>query len=188
MKAHSDFFSRFETLDSNMNKWLVANSIFLLRICMGIVFLGFGFLKFFNGLSPIESLASRTTGVLTFGLLAGHSAMIFVASLECIIGFCFLSGMFLRVGVWLMALQMIGAMSPLFLFPLELFSGPGHAPTLEAQYIVKDMILVAAGMVIASTWTGARIIAAPETLRRTLHHRVGSVEHSMQPSGSSGRA
>ena len=95
-----------------------------------------------------------------------------IAALEVAIGLCFVTGRFLRVGVWLMGAQMIGAMSPLVLFPGELFSGPLHAPTLAAQYIVKDVILVAAAMVIASTWTGARIVAEPRSMRSTLLTRA----------------
>jgi putative oxidoreductase len=175
MKNSPSPFDRFDKLDTSINKWLVANSINILRFTMGIVFLGFGVLKFFTGISPIESLATRTTSELTLGIFTGHSAMVFVAILECLIGFCFLTGMFLRVGVWLLALQMVGAMSPLFLYPSELFSGTLHAPTLEAQYIIKDIILIAAGMVIASTWTGARIVAKPQAFRVSLSKRVAVV-------------
>lgn len=180
MKTLSTLFSQFDRLDTSINRWLVAHSIALLRIGMGLVFVGFGVLKFFPGVSPIEELATRTTAVLTFGLLSGHSAMNFVAGLETIIGVCFLSGRFLRVGVWLMAAQMVGAMSPLVLFPGELFLSTTHAPTLVAQYIIKDIILVAAGMVIASTWTGARIVARPQSLRSTLPQRVPRVERRFQ--------
>jgi len=76
---------------------------------------------------------------------------------------------FLRVGVWLLAVQMTGGMSPLFLYPSELFPGPLHASSLEAQYIIKDLILIAAGMVIASTWT--RIVARPQSFKSTLARR-----------------
>jgi len=175
-----NLFDRFDRLDTHMNRWLVANSILLLRISMGLVFIGFGFLKFFNGISPIQSLATRTTTVLTMGVFSGHSAMVLVASLECVIGLCFLTGMFLRVGVWLLAMQMFGAMSPLLIYPAELFPGPMHAPSLAAQYIIKDIILIAAGMVIASTWTGARIVARPQSLKSTLGRRVPDVYKSME--------
>lgn len=178
MKLLINLFNGFDKLDTSINRWLVNNSILLLRISMGLVFIGFGILKFFNGVSPIESLATRTTTVLTLGVFAGHNAMIFVASLECVIGLCFLTGMFLRVGVWLLALQMFGAMSPLLIYPAELFPGPMHAPTLAAQYIIKDIILIAAGMVIASTWTGAKIVAKPQTMRSTLGKRVPNVYKS----------
>lgn len=166
---------RFDKLDTSINKWLVANSINILRFSMGLVFLGFGVLKFFAGISPIEALATRTTTALTLGVFSGHNAMLFVAGLESVIGICFLTGRFLRVGVWLLAFQMFGAMAPLALYPAELFSGPMHAPTLEAQYIIKDIILIAAGMVIASTWTGAKIIARPQSLLSTLTKRVPGI-------------
>ncbi|WP_460673820.1 hypothetical protein [Larkinella ripae] len=175
MKTLAHLFERFDRLDTRMNQWLVLHSIALLRIGMGIVFLGFGFLKFFPGISPIEVLATKTTTVLTLGELRGHSAMNFVAALECIIGICFISGRFLRIGVWLMGAQMIGAMSPLVIYSGELFPGPLHAPTLAAQYIIKDIILVAAGLVIASTWTGARIVAESKSFRSSLFTRVASV-------------
>ncbi len=184
MKTLAALFNRFDRLDTGMNRWLVAHSITLLRIALGLVFLVFGFLKFFPGISPIEDLATRTTTVLTFGVLSGHSAMNFVAGLECVIGLCFITGRFLRVGVWLMAAQMIGAISPLVIFPDELFLHPSYAPTLAAQYIIKDVILVAAGMVIASTWTGARIVAEPQSLRSTLYKRIANVQRSLKASGS----
>ncbi|SFE09937.1 DoxX family membrane protein [Spirosoma endophyticum] len=175
MNTATDLFNRFDRLDTRINSWLVAHSVNILRVCLGLVFFGFGVLKFFPGISPIESLATRTTAILTLGLFTGHNAMDFVAGLECVIGVCFLTGRFLRVGVWLMAAQMIGAMAPVLLFPGELFSGPHHAPSLAAQYILKDIILIAAGMVIASTWTGARIVAEPKSLRSTLGTRVSRV-------------
>jgi uncharacterized membrane protein YkgB len=34
------------------------------------------------------------------------------------------------------------------LFPGELFSGPDHAPTLAGQYVLKDVILLAASLVV----------------------------------------
>ncbi len=165
-------FERFDRLDTGLNRWLVAHSIALLRISLGLIFLVFGALKFFPGLSPIEGLATRTTTALTFGLVPPSVGLVMIAALEVAIGLFFLTGRFLRVGVWLMGAQMIGAMSPLVLFPGELFVGPLHAPTLVAQYIVKDIILVAAAMVIASTWTGARIVAEPKSMKSTLRTRT----------------
>lgn len=161
-------FERFDRLDTSLNHWLVRNSISLLRVSLGLVFLVFGALKFFSGLSPIEELATRTTTALTFGLIPPDVGLAMIAALEVAIGLCFVTGRFLRVGVWLMGAQMLGAMSPLVLFPGELFAGPLYAPTLVAQYIIKDIILVAAAMVIASTWSGARIVAEPRSMQSTL--------------------
>ncbi len=168
-------FDRFDRLDTALNRWLVAHSIALMRVSLGLVFLAFGALKFFPGLSPIEGLATRTTTALTFGLIPPSVGLVMIAALEVAIGLCFVSGRYLRVGVWLMGAQMIGAMSPLLLFPGELFSGLLHAPTLVAQYILKDVVLVAVGMVLASTWSGARIVAEPRSMRSTLGARAPRV-------------
>ncbi|RYF66845.1 MAG: DoxX family membrane protein [Cytophagaceae bacterium] len=180
MKTLANLFAQFDRLDTSINRWLVVNSITILRVCLGLVFFGFGVLKFFPGISPIEDLATRTTAVLTLGQVTGHAAMNLVAGLECVIGICFISGRFLRVGVWLMAAQMIGAMSPLVFFLGELFPGPLHAPSLAAQYIIKDIILIAAGMVVASTWTGAHLVAEQTSLASSLSKRLPKVYRPIQ--------
>ncbi len=59
----------------------------------------------------------------------------------------------------LLAFQMVGAMSPLVLFPGELFGGSFHAPTLEGQYIIKDVALISAGLVLGSTLHGGRMVS-----------------------------
>jgi hypothetical protein len=90
-------------------------------------------------------------GVVSFGLLPATASMVFVAALECAIGLCFITGKFLRIAVWLLLFEMIGILSPLVLLPRELFTGPFHAPNLLGQYVLKDVILAAAGTVIAAT-------------------------------------
>ncbi|HEX9616519.1 MAG TPA: hypothetical protein VGA03_03835, partial [Anaerolineales bacterium] len=56
-----------DRLDMSIVRWLARYSLPFLRIGMGIVFLWFGALKFFLGLSPATDLAVRTIDVLTFG-------------------------------------------------------------------------------------------------------------------------
>ena len=51
---------------------------------------------------------------------------------------------------------LLGWMSPLMLFPGDLF--PGGLPTLEAQYVVNDLILGAAAAVVAARALGARYV------------------------------
>ncbi|MBA2440835.1 MAG: DoxX family protein [Rubrobacter sp.] len=167
-----NLFDKFDRLDTSLNRWLVANSIAILRVSLGLIFLAFGAMKFFPGLSPIEDLATQTTTALTFGLVPPAVGLVMIAVMECVIGLLFVTGRFLRVGVWLLGAQMLGAMSPLMLFPGELFTGPLYTPTLAAQYIVKDIVLVAAALVIAATWTGARIVAEPRSMRSTLPVKV----------------
>ncbi len=144
--------------------WLVAHSLWLLRVSLGAIFLFFGVLKFVPGLSPAQDLATRTTDVLSFGLVPAGLSIVVIAALECTIGLGLISGRRMRLVLALLGFQMIGAMSPLFLFPGELFGGPFHAPTLEGQYVIKDVVLISAGLVLGATVHGGRIVS--ERVRR----------------------
>jgi uncharacterized membrane protein YphA (DoxX/SURF4 family) len=139
---------RLDRLEGRAIRWLAGYSIAVLRIGLGIVFVGFGALKFFPGVSPMENLVMNTLDVLTLGVVPARAGIVIVAALECTIGLGLITGRFPRLTLVLLGFQMIGAMSPLFLFPGRLFSGPFHAPTLEGQYVIKDLVLISAGLVI----------------------------------------
>lgn len=158
-------YQRLDRLEQFAIRWLVTHSIALLRIVLGIVFVGFGALKFFPGVSPIEGLVMSTLDVLTFGVVPARAGVVVLASLECIIGLGLITGKFLRLTLVLLGFQIIGAtVLPLFLFSGELFGGPFHAPTLEGQYVIKDVVLISAGLVIGATLHNARLVA--EHVRR----------------------
>ncbi len=143
--------------------WLARHSISLLRISLGLVFLGFGVLKFFPGASPVEELVSKTFDALTFGIVNGHPAVLITAVAECFIGLSLISGRLLKLGLAVLALCLVGIMSPLVLFPGELF--PTGAPTLTAQYVMKDIVLAAAGLVVAAKALGAALVV-PSSLQK----------------------
>lgn len=144
-------------------RWLTAHSIAFLRVSLGAVFLSFGLLKFFPGVSPAQNLVEHTTDILTLGLVPGPVALVGVAALECVIGLCLISGRCLRAAVYMLSVQLIGILSPVVLLAARLFDGPHGAPTLEGQYVLKDVILVGAALVIASTVGGARLTRASES-------------------------
>ncbi|MGI8802226.1 MAG: DoxX family membrane protein [Solirubrobacteraceae bacterium] len=149
---------RFERIENRLHHVLVQHSITVLRIAVGAVFLGFGILKFLPHISPAENLTEKATSLLTLGLVPGSEAIVFVAALECFIGICLLLNRWMRLAVWLLVAEFVGVLSPLVLLPSRLFSGPHHAPTLEGQYVLKDIVLVAAGMVIAAaSFRGGRL-------------------------------
>lgn len=125
--------------------------IVLLRISIGIVFFWFGVLKFFPGLSPAEGLATRTIAILTFGLIPSTIAINILAGWECLIGIGLFFNLFMRATLLLLWLQMLGTVTPLFLFPTEAFIRIPYAPTLEGQYIIKNLIIIAAGITIGAT-------------------------------------
>lgn len=135
---------------------LAAHGIDILRISLGLVIAGFGALKFFPGVSPAEPLVTKAVHLLTFGLVNGQTAMVATAIVECAVGLSLITGRFLRAGLVVLAGCVLGWMSPLVLFPGDLFTGDG--PTLAAQYILKDIVLGAAGLVVAAKALGARVV------------------------------
>ena len=149
--------ARLETLEAAIHRWLVAYSIAALRVSLGAVFLGFGFLKFFPGVSPAQGLAEATMQHLTFGLIPQPVAIILIATLECVVGLCLITGRCVRGAVYLLGINLLGILSPIVLLTGRLFSGPHGAPTLEGQYVLKDIILVGAALVLASTLRGGRL-------------------------------
>lgn len=166
--------SRFGRFDAAIHRWLLDNSIVVLRVAVGIVYLGFGILKFIPDMSPAEPLTIKTMDTLTFGLVPGGVAMVIVGTLESIIGVMFITARGLRIAIYLLAAQFIGVFAPLLLFTSRLFSGPHHGPTLEGQYVIKDLILVAAGFVVASTLPGLVPGVDSERTRRGGPDRGGS--------------
>jgi uncharacterized membrane protein YphA (DoxX/SURF4 family) len=153
--------ARFDRVDRNIVRWLARYSVTLLRIGMGVVFVWFGALKFFPGLSPATDLALRTIDALTFGLVPPNIAIILLATLETVIGLGFLTGKFMRVILALLVFQMAGTVTPLILFPSETFTIFPIAPTLEGQYIIKNLVLIAGALVIGATVRGGQLVPEP---------------------------
>lgn len=154
----------FDQLDVRITALMARYGIVLLRLGLGVVFIWFGALKFLPGLSPAQDLATRTIDVLSFGLVPAAVSIPLLASWECIIGLGLLSGRFLRVTILLLLLQMLGTITPLFLFPREAFLLVPLAPTLEGQYIIKNIVLVSAALVIGATVRGGRVVSDPAAI------------------------
>ncbi len=149
-----------DAIDRALTSWMARYGILALRLSLGAVFLWFGVLKFFPGLSPAQELAGKTIHALTFGLLPPHLAVPILAIWESWIGVGLLLGVWLRATLLLLWLQMLGTITPLVLFPGETFVRIPYAPTLEGQYILKNLVLIAAGLVIGATVRGGRLSAS----------------------------
>ena len=151
----------YNRIDVALTEWMARHGIVLLRVSLGVVFLWFGALKFFPGLSPAQTLAGTTIATLSFGMVSPGVAVPVLAAWECLIGLGLIVGYALRATLFLLWLQMIGTVTPLFLFPHECFTVVPIAPTLEGQYIIKNLVLVSAGLVIGATVRGGAVIANP---------------------------
>jgi uncharacterized membrane protein YphA (DoxX/SURF4 family) len=151
MKELREFYDR---TDQKISSFMSRYGSFFLRISLGIIFFWFGFLKFFSGLSPATDIATKTIETLTFGLVQPGTSIIILATWEILIGLGLISGRFLRITLFLLFTQMLGTMTPLFLFTTETFTRLPYAPTLEGQYIIKNLVLISAGLVIGTTVGG----------------------------------
>lgn len=164
MVPKTSFRSRsLDRLDASITAWMGRHGLRLLRVGLGLVFLWFGVLKFFPGLSPADELATRTIKVLTFGMMEPSVSRIVLAAWETAIGVGLLSGRFLRATLLLLFVQMLGTTTPLALFPGETWSVFPIALTLEGQYIVKNVVLVSAGVVLGATVRGGDVPATSGT-------------------------
>jgi putative oxidoreductase len=152
-------YQRFLHLENRIHHQLVLHSITWLRLALGVVFFGFGFLKYFPGVSPAQHLTESATHILFLGLIPGFIAIKFIATLECVIGLLLLSGRGMRLAVWLLAFEFVGILSPIVLLPGQMYTGPHHAPSLAGQYCIKDIILVTSALVVAAaSFRGGRLV------------------------------
>ncbi len=145
--------------DIAITRWMASNGLFLLRMSIGIVFFWFGILKYFEGLSPAEGLAIKTISAITFNLVPDKIIIYGLATWEVLIGLGLIFKVFLRETLLLLYLQMIGTFFPLFLFPKEVFHVFPYSLTIEGQYIIKNIVLLSAGIVLGATVRGGRLDA-----------------------------
>jgi uncharacterized membrane protein YkgB len=155
-------WNRFDRLDTRLTSWMARYGVLLLRLSLGVVYLWFGGLKFIPGASPAEDLALRTIEILTFGVVSGSTALPILAGWEVLIGLGLIVGIGMRFTLLLLALQMAGTVSPIFFFPQETFTVFPIVPTLEGQYILKNLVIASAALVIGATVRGGKLVAEPE--------------------------
>jgi len=117
------------------------------RISLFVVFFWFGILKVL-GTSPanplVAELLQRTLPFLTF-----QQFIILFGLFEVLLGILFLIPKAVRVVIPLLALHMITTIMPLILLPSITWQAP-FVPTLEGQYIIKNIVLIAIACVIAA--------------------------------------
>ena len=148
----------FEKADVKITRWMAKHSLAPLTVSIGIIFFWFGVLKFFDGLSPAQDLAIKTIDIVTFGLLTPSIIILGLAIWETAIGIGLIFSLFMRETLLLLYLQMIGTFLPVLFFPSEVFNIFPYSLTLEGQYIIKNLVLLSAGIVLGATVRGGKII------------------------------
>lgn len=140
--------SLFQKIDNRARTWMKDKGITLLRLSIGFIFLWFGVLKFFPGSSPAEQLVTDTIQRVTFGIFTDIQINICLAIWETLIGVGLILGNFMRFTLLLLFLQLPGTFLPVLFFPDQIFEWTPFIPTLKGQYIFKNVVLIAAAIIL----------------------------------------
>ena len=123
---------------------------YLIRIPIFIIFFWFGFLKIVD-LSPAQELVQDTAYWMPF--LSAEMWTYVIGFWEVLIGVFFLFKKTTLIAMLLLLIQMSGTFLPLVILPEITFqdSNP-FLPTLEGQYIIKNIIIITAALIIGRTY------------------------------------
>jgi len=175
-------YTAYTQLDKRVTQWMARHGLTLLRVSLGAVFLWFGLLKLFTGLSPAGSLAARTVELITFGVAPPGVSIPALALLECVIGVGLITNLFMRTTLLLLFVQMMGTAAAIFLFPGEVFAAPPYAPTPEGEYIIKNVVLAGAALATGSIVRGGRVVPnSGDMSAPTAHKRRSRVDRMLAP-------
>ena len=136
------------TIDATIGGFMRRYGHGALRYSLAVIFVWFGLLKPL-GLSPAEGLVLQTVDWMP----SARGWLAVIGWWEVAIGVLFLFRPTLRFAIGLLALQMVGTFMPLVMLPDVTFQ-PARVPyglTLEGQYIVKNLLIISAAMVVGGT-------------------------------------
>jgi uncharacterized membrane protein YkgB len=144
-------------IDWSVTVLLARHAVRMLQLGIGVVFVWFGALKLVPGLSPAEELVLMTLEELF--ALAGFSiplrlAVVLLAVWEVAIGLGFLLDRYRRAVVWNLMLHLFSTALPLVVLPEVVWRTFPHGLTLEGQYIVKNLVILAGAATVGATVRG----------------------------------
>lgn len=134
----------FSRADIAITEWMRRFGLRSLRYSLAGIFIFFGIVKPL-GLSPASDLVTKTVYWFDPSWFVP-----FLGWWEVAIGVCLLVRPWIRAGIALMALQMAGTFLPLILLPDIVYMRDVPWLTLEGQYIVKNIVLITAALVVGS--------------------------------------
>ena len=144
---------RYTRLERRVVRWLARHSLKWVRIGIGIVFLWFGVLNLLPN-SPVKHLF-----IEALPGLPPENVMIIVGLLDIATGICFILGRFMRLLVVWVVILAGGTLIGFVARPELMFKTPPLVFTLEGQYILKNMIVLAAGLVVMVPAGGGALTA-----------------------------
>jgi len=140
---------RFDRIDRTITSALRRWSLPALRVSLGIVFVWFGALKVF-GVTPVADLVADT--VYWFD---PDWVVPVLGWAEMVVGVGLIFGVWLRAVLALFVAQMAGTFLVLVVQPDVAFTdGNPLLLTVEGEFVVKNLVLLSAGLVIGATVRG----------------------------------
>ena len=149
------WLDRFDAVDRAITYWMARYGMVIMRVGLGIIFFWFGALKLVPGLSPAEDLVRNTIYFIDPDIF-----LPILAVWEMAIGLGLIFGLFMRLTLLLLFLQMPGTAMPIFVLPEVVWTCFPFGLTIEGQYIVKNLALVTAALVLGAAVRGGRFINA----------------------------
>ena len=135
-------------LEDRVFGYLDQHAYRILKVSIGVIYVIFGSLKFFPSFSPAEQLASDTICLITFDVLSGNSACTTLAIMEVGIGLLLISNLWSR-GVLLFTMwHMACTFLPLIILPDYAFTSEPFTFSIVGQYIVKNLVIISALLVL----------------------------------------
>jgi len=136
----------WKQLDRAMISFMATYGSRLVRVALAVTFIWFGALKI-AGRSPVADLVAQTVYWLPPAFFVP-----FLGWWEFVVGIGLLSGVALRLVLLLFWLQMAGTFLVLVLRPeLAFQSGNPLLLTVSGEFVIKNLVLITAGLVIGST-------------------------------------
>jgi len=149
--------TNFDALDRLITHWMAQHGLIVMRLGLGIIFFWFGALKLVPGLSPAEALVRNTIYFFDPDLF-----LPVLAIWEMLIGLGLIFGKYMRLTLLLLFLQMPGTALPLLVLPDVVWTAFPYGLTMEGQYIVKNLALIGAALVLGGTVRGGRVDPEPD--------------------------
>ncbi|HEX9921252.1 MAG TPA: DoxX family membrane protein [Anaerolineae bacterium] len=154
---HTTVKTNFDRIDQVITQMMARYGLTVMRISLGVVFFWFGVLKLFPGLSPAEELVRNTVYFIDPDIFIP-----ILAIWEALIGLGLIFGKFMRVTLLLLFLQMPGTALPLLILPDVVWTVFPYGLTLEGQYIIKNLVLIGAGIALGGAVRGGRLDPEPK--------------------------
>lgn len=135
----------FDRADAAVIRWMGTWGHLVERVGLSVIFFWFGLLKIL-GHTSATSIIAKTV------YLSSPKVMVPILGFwEALIGVCFLFRRLVRAAIVLLMLRIVGSLLALIVKPEECWVVFPWIPTIQGQYLIKDIALFGAALVIGAT-------------------------------------